>query len=77
MEEDEKARKELLALARQSIRNLDLLIAQCDSWLPEEEGRRNMHIAYVARRKAERKEARKRFFSKLKRICMFKIVSCN
>ena len=33
----EADRKELISLAKTGIHNLNLLIAQCDSWLSEEE----------------------------------------
>ena len=41
-------------LARISKHNLDLLIMQCDRWLSEEEGRKNVEKRFKERRKKHR-----------------------
>ena len=56
---DEKIQNELCKEAQILARGLDRLIEQCDSWLPEEEGRRNVYLRFAAREKARRK-AKKR-----------------
>ena len=60
---DEKAKQEILRDAKILDYNLKLLIEQCDSWLPEEEGRRNVQIRWNEREKARRKMRRRKFMN--------------
>ena len=60
--------KEIEILAKRLVWKLDLLIAQCDSWLPEEEGRRNVERRFREREKARRKERRKNLINGILRI---------
>ena len=47
---------EIIALAKQAHYFTDLLIKQCDSWLPEEEGIRNVEQTIRERVKKKRKQ---------------------
>jgi len=38
---EKTTKKEIIALAEHTMYYTDLLIKQCDSWLPEDEGKKN------------------------------------
>jgi len=61
MDESIVAKKEILALVESGIRSCELLVENCDSWLPEEEGIKNMRKRYREHRIAERKKAIRSF----------------
>jgi len=48
-------REEILLRAQRLLRYNELLAAQCDSWLSEEEGMKNMEKSIREREKAKRK----------------------
>ena len=66
---EEKNDEEILLLAKQLMWRLDLLIKQCDSWLPEEEGRRNFEKKFREREKARRRERWEKIKNWIKRMC--------
>jgi len=49
--------QEIIALAERTKYYADLLIAQCDSWLSEEEGMRNMEQRFREKREKAKNEA--------------------
>jgi hypothetical protein len=51
---------EIRATARHALYYTNLLIKQCDSWLSEEEGLKNVEMRIQEREKAKRKENWKR-----------------
>jgi len=46
---------ETIVLAKRALVRINLLINQCDSWLPEEEGRKNMEKRILENRKRKKK----------------------
>ena len=56
MEEQGITKKEIRQLAKITKHKCDLLITQCDSWLPEEEGRKNVAQHFRNREKEKRKK---------------------
>jgi len=60
-------RDDILATAEHALYYTNLLIKQCDSWLPEEEGRKNMEKQIMERQDKDRKSSHGGFFSRLKK----------
>ena len=60
---NEKTKQNILRKAKMLDYNLERLIQTCDSWLSEEEGRKNVHLRWTAREKARRKEQKKMFIN--------------
>ena len=54
MAEEFLIKNEIVTLAKCAIIRTNLLINQCDSWLPEEEGNKNME-KYILLRKKKKK----------------------
>jgi len=48
-------KKEIIALAEHAMHYTDLLIKQCNSWLPENEGVKNMEIQMKKRDNKKKK----------------------
>ena len=48
-------KEDILMRAQRLLRYNELLVAQCDSWLSEEEGMKNMEKSIREREKAKRK----------------------
>jgi hypothetical protein len=61
----EESKQALLRETQRLDYNLQLLIEQCDSWLSEEEGRRNVQIRWNEREKERRRERRKKFANRI------------
>jgi len=59
----EQSKQEILREAKRLDYNLKLLIEQCDSWLSEEEGKKNVHLRWVAREKERHKMRRRKFMN--------------
>jgi len=55
MDTEQKAKEKMIALAEHTLHYTELLIKQCDSWLPEEEGRKNMEQRIMERQKKKKK----------------------
>ena len=55
MAKEIRPKQESINLARIAIVRTELLIEQCNSWLPEEEGRKNMEKQILEREKSNRK----------------------
>jgi len=55
MDNDNIFKDDILQRAEKMLYYNNLLIAQCDSWLPAEEGNRNMKMQIEARRKKKYK----------------------
>jgi hypothetical protein len=55
MDEQEVSQKEIQSLLRQYSHSLDFLIANCNRWLSEEEGKANVEKYYRERRKVEQR----------------------
>ena len=60
---DEKTKQDILREAKILDYSLERLIKNCDSWLSEEEGRRNMQIRFNEREKARRLMRRRKFMN--------------
>jgi hypothetical protein len=61
MDRSDNKRSEIVATAEHAIHYTELLIAQCDSWLSEEEGRRNMERQILERQKKQRRRKKQLF----------------
>jgi len=68
METEEAIQKEIISLAQQTLYQTQLLIRQCDRWLPEEEGRKNLEKRFREREKERRIARRKKIWNKIKRV---------
>ncbi|MCL2511547.1 MAG: hypothetical protein FWF09_05810 [Bacteroidales bacterium] len=60
---EEKNQEEIRTEAKILAYKWDRLIQNCDSWLSEEEGRKNVHLRWVAREKDRRKMRRRKFMN--------------
>ena len=58
MDTEKNIKDEILKRAEKLLYYNDLLIEQCDSWLPSEEGNRNMEKLIAERRKKEKMQKR-------------------
>ena len=45
------SKKDIIALAQQTKHHCNLLITQCDNWLPEEEGMKNLREKFKSNKK--------------------------
>jgi len=62
MSQENLLRKNIIDLAKLSIYRTELLMNQCDSWLSEEEGRKNMEKQILKKRKEKTQRKRLLFF---------------
>ncbi|MDR1784020.1 MAG: hypothetical protein LBR13_07165 [Dysgonamonadaceae bacterium] len=51
----------IIALAQHALHYTELLIAQCDGWLSEEEGMKNMEKRLSELQKCRKKHAKKKY----------------
>ena len=68
MTTEEAIQKEIRSLAQQTLHQTQLLIRQCDRWLPEEEGRKNVEIRFNEREKNRRAAKWKEVWKKIRRV---------
>jgi hypothetical protein len=68
MTEEEAIQKEILSMAEQTLHLTRLLIRQCDRWLPEEEGRRNVEKRFREREKEKRIAKMKGIWKKIRGV---------
>ena len=68
MKLEEINKEKILSLAEQTLHKTDLLIAQCDSWLSEEEGMKNVKTLFLKREKIRRKELIMNIINKMTRF---------
>ena len=62
MEISDKKKEAILASAERTLRYTNLLIAQCDSWLPAEEGNKEMERRILERERKEWLRKIRKFF---------------
>jgi len=68
MKSEEQVRKEIVSLAQQTLHMTNLLIRQCDRWLPEEEGRKNVEKRFRERERERRVARRKKLWNTIKGV---------
>jgi hypothetical protein len=68
MSAEEAIQKEIISLAQQTLYQAQLLIKQCDRWLPEEEGRKNLEKRFRQREKERRAAQRIRIWNAIKKF---------
>ena len=77
MNTEEVNQEAIRSLAQEVMLKTNLLIETCDSWLSEEEGRKNMKKRFAERRAEKRTEKRKKILTRIFKTLNIKNLTNN